>query len=81
MNLGCFSLYNETMNGDNDTGLIDERPVLGLDVKDNELIQNFKRWEEYARNKWNNTEEANLQNRRERNVRYHLGKQIDTSQL
>lgn len=81
MNLGCFLLYNEAMNGDNDTGLIDERPVLGLDVKDNELIQNFRRWEEYARSKWNNTEETNLQNRRERNVRYHLGKQIDTSQL
>ena len=36
-----------------ETGLVEELPVLALDVPDKELIENFKRWENDAKEYWN----------------------------
>ena len=64
-----------------ETGLIEELPVLALDVKDKDLIDNFKVWEKEALNYWNNPKGFNLENRRRKNEKYYRGEQIDEDKL
>ena len=64
-----------------ETGLVDELPVLALDVPDKELIENFKRWENDAKEFWNNPKGYNLETRRKKNERYWKGIQIDEDKL
>lgn len=64
-----------------DTGAIDERPVLAIDTPDRELINNFKRWIADSLGYWNNKAGFNLEEARNKNERYYLGKQIDKSRL
>ena len=51
-----------------ETGIVEEKPVLSLDVPDKELIENFKRWEEDARDYWDDPKGFDLKNRRKRNM-------------
>lgn len=73
------------MNNDFDhptqTGEVDELPVLALDVKDKDLIDNFRRWEEDAKTYWNNPVGYNLENKRKKNINYYNGRQLDESKL
>lgn len=64
-----------------DTGLRDELPVLSIDINDRDLIQNFRRWEADSLKFWNDQTGYNLQERRKRNQKYYLGKQIDKEKL
>ena len=64
-----------------ETGELVELPVLALDVKDKDLIDNFKRWEENAKQYWNNPVGYDLENKRKKNVNYYHAKQLDTSRL
>ena len=64
-----------------ETGLKQELPVLSLNVPDRDLIQNFKRWEKESQEFWNDPAGYDLANRRKRNQRYYLGRQIDKSKL
>lgn len=64
-----------------ETGELVELPVLALDVKDKDLIKNAQRWEDEARDYWNNPVGYNLENKRKLNARYYRGKQIDESRL
>lgn len=64
-----------------ETGLVDELPVLALNVPDKELITNFKRWEEDSKAFWNNPKGFNLEDRRKKNVRYYKGEQLDQDKL
>lgn len=64
-----------------ETGLVDDLPVLGLNVPDRELISNFKHWENDAKEFWNDEHEFDLKNRRKRNQRYYEGKQLDVDKL
>ena len=64
-----------------ETGLVEELPVLALDVPDKELIENFKRWENDAKEYWNDPKGFNLENRRKKNERYYRGIQIDEDKL
>lgn len=63
------------------TGIIDDRPILSLDTDDRQLIANFNRWVTDSKNYWNDRSGYDLQNVRNRNERYFLGKQIDKSRL
>lgn len=73
-------MYNEEQE-DKDTGLQRELPALSLDIPDRDLIQNLKRWEQDSQTYWNDRKGYDLHNRRERNVNYYLGKQVDKSKL
>lgn len=64
-----------------ETGLVDELPVLALNVPDKELITNFKRWEEDSKAFWDNPKGFNLEDRRKKNVRYYKGEQLDQDKL
>lgn len=64
-----------------ETGLVEEMPVLSLDVPDRELIQNFKRWEKEAIAYWNDPKGYNLEEKRKKNWDYYLGKQLDKTKL
>ena len=64
-----------------ETGLVDELPVLALDVPDKELIGNLKRWETDAKSYWDNPNGFNLEARRKKNERYYKGLQIDEDKL
>jgi hypothetical protein len=63
------------------TGIIDDRPILSLDTDDRQLIANFNRWVTDTKSYWNDRSGYDLQNVRNRNERYYLGKQIDKSRL
>lgn len=64
-----------------ETGLVEEKPVLALDVPDKELIENFKRWENDAKSYWDDPKGFDLENRRKKNERYYKGIQLDESKL
>lgn len=64
-----------------ETGYVDERPILSIDTNDKELISNFNRWIKDSQSFWNNTKGYNLKSVRAQNERYYLGKQIDKSKL
>src|SRR5574344_188268 len=64
-----------------DTGVIDDLPVLSLDIDDRELVANFKRWVSDADAYWNDKKGYDLENRRNKNERYYLGRQIDSTRL
>lgn len=64
-----------------ETGIVEEKPVLSLDVPDKELIENFKRWEEDARAYWDDPKGFDLKNRRKRNMEYWRGMQIEEDRL
>lgn len=70
-----------TDNITKDTGIIDDLPTLSLNVRDSELVGNFKRWVSDAQAYWNNKKGYDLESRREKNERYYLGRQVDTSML
>lgn len=63
------------------TGLVDDRPLLSITTEDRELIANFNRWINDSRAYWNDKKSYNLEDARKNNERYYLGKQIDTSKL
>ena len=63
------------------TGVVDDRPLLSIDTDDRELIMNFNRWISDSKAYWNNKKGYNLEDVRKNNERYYLGKQIDTSKL
>lgn len=63
------------------TGVVDDRPLLSIDTKDSDLIANFNRWISDSRSYWNDKKGYNLEDARKQNERYYLGKQIDTSKL
>lgn len=64
-----------------ETGIIDDRPVLSLDTDDRILAANFKRWISDSQSYWNKRDGYNLDSVRNKNERYYLGKQIDKSRL
>lgn len=64
-----------------DTGVVDERSSLSLDLDDKALIGNFKRWISDSQTYWDSRKGYNLKYARNKNERYLLGKQIDTSEL
>ena len=64
-----------------DTGIIDDRPILSIDVDDKMLISNFKRWISDSNSYWNDRKGYNLEASRNMNERYYLGKQIDKGDL
>lgn len=72
---------NNNFEHPSETGLVEEKPVLALDVPDKELIENFKRWENDARAYWDDPKGFNLQNRRKKNEQYYKGVQLDESKL
>lgn len=63
------------------TGLVDDRPLLTIDTEDRDLIANFSRWISDSRSYWNDAKGYNLDSARKTNERYYLGKQVDTSKL
>lgn len=63
------------------TGIIDDRPILSIDTDDRQLVANFNRWINDSRSYWNDRSGYDLENVRNRNERYFLGKQIDKSRL
>ncbi len=63
------------------TGIVDDRPLLSIDTEDRDLIANFSRWINDSRAYWNDRKSYNLEEARKNNERYYLGKQIDTSKL
>jgi len=64
-----------------DTGVVDERPILSLGTDDRELIGNFRRWANESISYWNDKAGYDLENVRKTNEKYYLGKQIDKSKL
>ena len=68
--------YDDNENENRETGLVDELPVLSIDVPDRDLINNFKRWEKESQAFWDDRNGYNLTERRKRNKRYYLGRQI-----
>lgn len=63
------------------TGVVDDRPLLSIDTPDRDLIQNFERWISDSQTYWNDRKGYNLEASRNQNERYYLGKQIDASKL
>lgn len=63
------------------TGIVDDRPLLSIETEDRDLIANFSRWINDSRAYWNDRKSYNLEEARKNNERYYLGKQIDTSKL
>ena len=63
------------------TGVVDDRPLLSIDTDDRDLIMNFNRWISDSKTYWNDRKGYNLEAARKQNERYYLGKQIDTSKL
>ncbi len=63
------------------TGLVDDRPLLSIKTEDRDLIQNFNRWVSDSKAYWNDKKGYDLESARRRNERYYLGKQVDTSKL
>lgn len=72
---------NSDVDHPNETGVIEELPVLALDVEDNRLVYNFKQWEDEARAYWDDIKGFNLKAKRKKNEDYYLGHQLDESQL
>lgn len=72
---------NNDFEQPDETGLVQELPVLALDVPDKELIANFKRWENDSRDYWDSPKLFNLDERRKRNVRYYEGHQVEEDKL
>lgn len=70
-----------TDNITDQTGVIDDRPILSIDTDDRELIANFNRWLKESKSFWNDRSGYDLENVRNQNERYYLGKQIDKSRL
>ena len=64
-----------------DTGVVDERSTLSLDLDDKALIGNFKRWISDSQAYWDGRKGYNLKYVRNKNERYLLGQQIDKSEL
>lgn len=73
--------YDDNENNNRETGLVDELPVLSIDVPDRDLINNFKRWEKESQAFWDDRNGYNLTERRKRNKRYYLGRQIEKDKL
>lgn len=63
------------------TDVVDEQAVLSLNIDDRQLISNFRRWIDDSKDYWDNTDGCNLENVRNQNERYFLGKQIDKTLL
>lgn len=63
------------------TGVVDDRPLLSIDTPDRELVMNFNRWISDSKKYWNDKKGYNLEDARKNNERYYLGKQVDTSKL
>lgn len=76
-------LYSDATVDDvtDQTGVIDDLPILSVDTDDRELAANFKRWLEDSKSYWNNKSGYDLENVRNQNEKYYLGKQIDRSKL
>ena len=72
---------NDNFEHPEETGLVEELPVLALNVPDKELIENFKRWESDSKAFWDDPKGFNLASRRKRNERYYKGIQIDEDKL
>lgn len=62
-----------------ETGVVDERPILSLSTDDRELIGYFKRWSQDSISYWNKV--VNLDEVRRTNEKYYLGKSVDKSKL
>ena len=63
------------------TGVIDDRPILSVKTDDRELAANFGRWIQESKAYWNDKSGYDLESVRNQNERYYLGKQIDRSKL
>ena len=76
-------LYNDATVDEitDQTGVIDDRPILSIETDDRELAANFGRWIQESKSYWNDKSGYDLENVRNQNERYYLGKQIDKSKL
>lgn len=76
-------LFNDPTvdNITDETGVIDDLPVLSITTDDKELITNFTRWIKDSKSFWNDRSGYNLEAVRNENERYYLGKQVDKSKL
>ncbi len=76
-------VFNDASTDDitNQTGVIDDLPILSITTEDRELIANFKRWISDSESYWNDKSGYDLKAVRAQNERYYLGKQIDRSKL
>lgn len=82
--------YNQVSNPLEDTrvdniqqesGVIDQMPVLSIDLPDTDIIRNLDARIDDANSYWNDTEGFNLEQARNQNVRLHIGRQVDTTHL
>lgn len=76
-------VYNDSTvdNITDQTGIIDDRPILSITTDDRELIANFNRWIKDSKSFWNDKSGYDLESVRNQNEKYYLGKQIDKSRL
>ena len=76
-------LFNDATVDDitDQTGVIDDRPILSVKTDDRELAANFGRWIQESKAHWNDKSGYDLESVRNQNERYYLGKQIDRSKL
>lgn len=74
-------MYNNLNNIEKHEGDQEQTPVLSLDTPDTQLIRNFRRWVNDAKGFWDKRSGFNLKEKRQKNVEYYLGKQIDKSRL
>jgi hypothetical protein len=62
-------------------GVIDDSPILAIDISDKDLINNLRYKIKDSQDYWNDPMGYNLQYARNDNVRMYLGRQIDKSRL
>lgn len=65
----------------NQTGMIDSLSPLDIDIPDIEIIRNLNMRIQDSQAYWDSAKGFDLSARRNKNVRYHLGHQVDTSNL
>lgn len=65
----------------NQDGVVDQQPVLSLEVKDDEIIKHLNRRIDDSRDYWNSPKGYNLQSVRNNNVNMHRGRYSDEDGL
>lgn len=78
---GPFLADTKVDNIVNQTGVIDSLAPLDIDIDDIEIIRNLNIRIEDSQTYWDSAKGFDLTTRRNKNVRYHLGHQVDTSNL
>jgi hypothetical protein len=64
-----------------DTGVIDELPILDLSISDSEITKGLEARIQDSKDYWNDVKGYNLENIRNENQKLYLGKHLDTDRL